>query len=93
MTNGCSSDMKASANLILQTNDSVEGKDGAFKDVPCFLPVVPKRTSCKPDLFWHIEYHINCVVQTYKQRPRIFSSTKRQYRTGDDIVEIVPACH
>lgn len=50
--------MKASANLILQSNDSVEGKDAAFEDVPCFLPVVPKTTSCKPDLFQHIEYHI-----------------------------------
>lgn len=58
MTNGCLSDMKASANLILQSNDSVEGKHAAFEDVPCFLPVVPKTTSCKPDLFQHIEYHI-----------------------------------
>jgi len=34
----------------------VEGKCAAFEDVPCFLPVVPKTTSCKPDLFQQIEY-------------------------------------
>jgi hypothetical protein len=42
----------------LQSIDSVEGKHAAFEDVPCFLPVVPKITSCKPDLFQHIEYLI-----------------------------------
>jgi hypothetical protein len=45
-------------NPYLQSNDSVEGKHAAFEDVPCFLPVVPKTTSCKPDLFQHIEYLI-----------------------------------
>jgi hypothetical protein len=40
----------------LQSNDSVEGKHAAFEDVPCFLPVVPRTTSCKPDLFQQIEY-------------------------------------
>jgi len=48
--------MNASSSLLLQSNDSVEGKCAAFDEVPCFLPVVPKTTSCNPDLFQQIEY-------------------------------------
>lgn len=43
----------------LQSNDSVEGKHAALEDVPCFLPVVPKTTSCNPNWFQQIEYLLN----------------------------------
>ncbi|KAL4562708.1 hypothetical protein LXL04_026738 [Taraxacum kok-saghyz] len=36
--------------------DSEEGCMAPFAQVPCFLPVVPRMTSCSPDLFQLIEY-------------------------------------
>jgi len=63
--------MKASTNLLLQSNDSVEGKHAAFEDVPCFLPVVPRITSCKPDLFQQIEY----LPRDKCQLKRLFNKT------------------
>lgn len=40
----------------LHKDDSVEGYIAPFAEVPCFLPVVPRMTSSKPDLFQHREY-------------------------------------
>lgn len=40
----------------LHKDDSVDGYCAPFAEVPCFLPVVPRITSCKPDLFQQIEY-------------------------------------
>lgn len=40
----------------LHKDDSVDGYNAPFAEVPCVLPVVPRITSCKPDLFQQIEY-------------------------------------
>lgn len=42
--------------LYLHRDDSVDGNSAPFAEVPCFLPVVPRITSCSPDLFQQIEY-------------------------------------
>lgn len=47
---------KISNNRFLHKDDSEDGDNAPLEDVPCFLPVVPRMTSCKPDLFQHIEY-------------------------------------
>lgn len=59
----------------LQSNDSVEGKHAAFEDVPCFLPVVPRTTSCKPDLFQQIEYLTKdkCQLKCFQQNNDAYS--------------------
>jgi hypothetical protein len=40
----------------LHKDDIVALDRAPFADVPCFLPVVPKTTSCKPKAFQQIEY-------------------------------------
>lgn len=40
----------------LHKDDSVDGESAPLAEVPCFLPVVPRMTSCRPDLFQHTEY-------------------------------------
>lgn len=40
----------------LHKDDCVDGNNAPFEDVPCFLPVVPRMTSCNSCLFQHIEY-------------------------------------
>lgn len=40
----------------LHREDSVDGESAPLAEVPCFLPVVPRMTSCKPALFQQIEY-------------------------------------
>lgn len=58
----CGSDKKDSKNRFLHREDSVEGDIAPFAEVPCFLPVVPRMTSCNPDLFQHMEYpHVKVV--------------------------------
>lgn len=34
----------------------VAGESAPLAEVPCFLPVVPRTTSCMPDLLQHMEY-------------------------------------
>lgn len=40
----------------LHKDASVDGESAPLAEVPCFLPVVPRRTSWRPDLFQHMEY-------------------------------------
>lgn len=45
--------------------DSEEACIAPFAEVPCFRPVVPRITSCRPDLFQLIEY-LNSVIHFLK---------------------------
>lgn len=54
---------KHSSNRFLHKDDSVEGYNAPFAEVPCFRPVVPRMTSCNPDLFQLIEYPHVIVVR------------------------------
>lgn len=50
------SDQNISSNRFLHKDDSVDGYCAPLAEAPCFLPIVPRTTSCKPDLFQQIEY-------------------------------------